>query len=321
MMGLAYVGRVETLNPIVDADRIESATVSCGSGGRWCGVVKKGEFSVGDLATVYLQDAIVPESSGLDFLKASNWRVKMARFRGAPSECVIVRSVMEGYGHGDDLTTALGVVKYEKTMPAQLSGAALGLFPSFIPKTDEINFQTGYRLIEAVRGKPWFATEKLDGSSTTAYRQDNHFGVCSRNLELIESDSGYWRIAHKYRLRELLPDGVALQWETVGPGIQKNPLGLKEIDGFAFDAYLFKERRYCSFVELESLCKEIGFPRAPFVSAGAEFNFDSDQLRRLAEGTYQSGKQREGIVIRPMTPMTAGHDRVSFKVINLLYTD
>lgn len=320
-MGLAYIGRVEVLEPIAEADRIESASVSCGSGGRWCGVVKKGDFQVGDLATVYLQDAIVPESSGLEFLKSSNWRVKMARFRGAPSECVIVPKVAEGFNHGDDVTAAMGVVKYEKTMPAQLGGAALGPFPSFIPKTDETNFQTGYRLLEAIKGKPWYATAKLDGSSTTAFRSGDHFGVCSRNLELIESSSAYWKIANKYALRDNLPDGIALQWETVGPGIQKNPIGLKELGGFAFDAYEINERRYLSFVELESLCEKIGFPRVPFVGAGAEFDFNADQLRKMAEGLYESGKQREGIVIRPMTPMWSGRDRVSFKAINLLYKD
>ena len=39
-----------------------------------------------------------------------------------------------------------------------------------------------------MRDKHYYVTEKLDGSSATYYYRDGVFGVCSRNLELLESD-------------------------------------------------------------------------------------------------------------------------------------
>jgi RNA ligase (TIGR02306 family) len=319
---LAYIGRVEVIEPIVGADRIELATVDCGEGGRWSGVVKKGDFVVGDCCTVYLQDAVVPESSGLDFLKSSGWRVKMARFRGAPSECVITGALAgEESWVGRDVTGLLGVTKYEKKLPACLSGDAVGNFPSFIPKTDEPNFQTAGRLLAALRGQPWVATVKCDGSSTTAYRWQGKFGVCSRNLELKESECAYWRVAKKYGLDLKLPEGVALQWETVGPGIQKNPMGLSEVDGRVFNGWRIDERRYLNHAELQDLCLAIGIPQVMCVEVGEEFDLDSDGMRRLAEGTYPNGKQREGVVVRPQVEQWVGQARLSFKVINLLYKD
>jgi nucleoside-triphosphatase THEP1 len=44
-------------------------------------------------------------------------------------------------------------------------------------------------------------------------------------------------------------------------------------------------------------------------------------LREIAEGTYQSGVQREGIVIRPVREMRVEGQRLSFKVVNLLYKE
>lgn len=319
-MGLAYIGQVEKLMPIAKADRIESAEVFCGVGGRWTGVVKRGQFALGDRALVYLQDAVVQPSEELKFLEVSKWRVKMARFRGAPSECVILPAASDE-PVGTDLTESLGIVKYVKVLPHNLAGDAIGQFPSFIPKTDEPNFQTAAELIEALRGKPWYARVKADGSSTTAFKHEGRFGVCSRSLELADSACAYWRVAKQYELAERLPDGLALQFETVGPGIQKNPMGLSGIDGRAFSGWNIAEKRYLSGDELAALCTAIGFPIAEFAVAGESFDFDAEQLRKLAEGNYANGEPREGIVIRPTVEEWVGATRLSFKVINLLYQD
>ncbi len=324
--GLAYIGRIEALRPIEGADRIESAEVVCGEGGRWSGVVKKGQFGLWQPCVAILQDAIVPQELGLDFLASSNYRVKMARFRGAPSECVIIDRSSAGVDAdlvvGTDVTDDMEITKYEKVLPGQIGGSPCGNFPTFLVKTDEPNFQTAGRLVSALRGKPWYATVKCDGSSTTAYKYQGKFGVCSRNLELTESDCAFWRVAKKYNLAERLPEGVAVQFETCGPGIQKNPMGLKDVDGFAFNGFDIKGHAYYSFAELSVLCaEELGMPMVESTGWGSDFDLDSDELRKLAEGTYANGRQREGIVIRPQEEEWVGHARLSFKVINLLYKD
>lgn len=317
--GLVYIGKIMNLEAIPGADFIVSATVVCGEGGKWKGIVRKADFSVGDLCNVFLPDALIPEQESMAFMKDSNWRVKMRRFKGAPSEVVIMPNNV--YGDecyvGRDITVENGVTKYHKPVPAHLQGVAKGNFPDFIPKTDEPNFQRYPELVQNLIGKPWYMTEKADGSSTTAYRWKSQFGVCSRNLELERNeDNGYWKVARKYQVEERLPEGLAIQWETCGPGIQSNPMGLPEIDGFLFSAYNIPERRHLTFDEIRKLSIEIGFPMCRLIEWGHCFIPHGVETR--GEGVYKNGKQREGVVIRSQHNLE-GHKPISFKVINLGY--
>lgn len=319
--GLVFVGKIINIEPIPGADFIVSATVVCGEGGKWKGIVRKSEFNVDSHCIVFLPDSLLdPEiHSYLPFMKDSNWRVKMRRFKGAPSEVLIIpiRFAEALTSIGDDVTELYRVTKYHKPVPAHLQGQAIGNFPDFIPKTDEPNYQRYPELVQSLVGKSWYMTEKADGSSTTAYRWKEKFGVCSRNLELVRNpDNGYWKVAEKYKVEENLMEGYAIQWETCGPGIQGNPMGLKEIDGFMFSAYKIDERRYLTFVELKALSGLIGFPLARIIEWGHSFIPHGVETR--GEGVYKNGKPMEGVVIRSQENLE-GHKPVSFKVINLGY--
>jgi RNA ligase (TIGR02306 family) len=320
--GLVYIGKIIDIEPIPDADLIVSATVVCGKGGKWKGVVRKADF-VGfyTACIVYLPDSLIPENESMSFMKNTDWRVKMRRFKGAPSEVLILPLPlgMSGYSVGDDLTEKMGVTKYHKPVPAHLQGKVLGSFPSFIPKTDEPNYQNseGQEYIEKLQGHPYYVTEKCDGSSTTAYKYKGHFGVCSRNWELERDEkNGYWEVALKYNLENKLPEGVALQWETCGYKIQGNPMGLKKIDGFAFSAYYIEKQMYFDGDEFFNFCKEIGFPTVRILTV--YHKFDKYGLEFMGEGVYENGHQREGVVVRSQTNFL-GHKPISFKVINLNY--
>lgn len=313
--GIVYVGKIVQIDAIPGADFIVSATVVCGQGGKWRGIVRKDQFNAGDLCVVYLPDAQIPPCESMKFMESSDWRVKMRRFKGAPSEVVIMPMCVEG-ALGSDVTQELGVTKYCKPIPPNLMGKAKGLFPGFIPKTDELNYQRHFDLVANLLNQPYYITEKADGSSTTAYRYKDQFGVCSRNLELMhDSNNGYWQIAERYRLQERLPEGYAIQWETCGPKIQSNPMGLKQIEGYAFSAYNIAEHRYLTLGELYRLCNELQFPMVPIIEAKPVFDVEGVEL--LGEGTYSNGKQREGVVVR--SQFNVGHAPISFKVINLSY--
>jgi RNA ligase (TIGR02306 family) len=326
-MGVAYVGTIWYVTPIENADRIEKAVVSCGPGGRWAGVVKKGEFSPGDLVEVYLQDALLPKTERFAFMEPRGHRVRMARLRGAPSECLIMPLTVEG-SEGDDISEAVGATKYEKQIPASMSGQTAGAFPSFIPKTDEVRFQIVRDLVAAMSGMmdgqhKWIATEKADGTSCTAYLKDGHFGACSRNWELKDGDNIYWQMVRKYGIQDVLENlgvNAALQFEIVGPGIQKNPMGLKENEIRLFDFYNIDAGEYAS--GWRSLGVLDAIPIAPIVYASYEPIPDDDELRAIASGNYANGKPREGIVVRilPEPPLFEGL-RMSFKVFNLDYDE
>ena len=71
--------------------------------------------------------------------------------------------------------------------------------------------------------------------------------------ESVETEvkSVYWNMAHRYNVEERLMrwckehDGsIAIQGEIVGFGIQKNPLGLNDVQFFVFDIFDIRRQRY-----------------------------------------------------------------------------
>ena len=313
---MAVVGRIIETAEIDGADRILRCAVDCGAAGRWSGVVGK-EVEVGQAVTVFLQDAVLPPNDRWPFMEKHKWRVRMAQFKGVPSECLIVPGAPD-MPPGTDMTEALGVTKYEKPIPASMSGDAAGGFPSFIPKTDEPNFQTVLDIFERLANDDWYITEKADGTSCTVWNDDTGMHVCSRNWELREvtasgASNVYWRAARKYEL-DRLPQCFALQFEVVGPGIQGNPMGLAGLEARAFSLYDMTRSTYADAVTLHAVAKNMGIPMARGIPV-TSIPETEDDLRALAEIRYQSGKHGEGIVIR------ASDSSWSVKVINLLYKD
>lgn len=320
-MKLAVTGIVAATLPIPGADLIQQAIVDCGEEGQWSGVVSK-DMAENDHVVVFMQDAILPPNERWGFMERHGWRVRMARFKGVPSECVIVPAIgdVEECKPGYGLDELLGVTKYEKKMPAVISGDAKGNFPAFIPKTDEPNFQRVRDLPDLLDGIDWYVTEKADGTSCTVWVDDDGMHVCSRNLELKELAADgrgniYWQTARKYGLDRLIP-GVALQFEIVGPGIQGNPLGLDSVEMRAFTLYDIAGGQRLPFAALVAVCGHFGLPIAKVLGAGFGF-LGYDRLRQMAdEHCYANGTPAEGIVVRDV-----GTFGVSFKVISLNYKD
>lgn len=325
MPELAYIGQVTHIYPIPGADFIESLEVVCGPGGRWRGTAKKGDFDPGDRCEVYLQDALLPQSERFAFLEARHWRIRMVRLKGVPSECLIMplTDATASLEVGVDITDLAGVTKYEKPLSANIGGDILGHFPSFVPKTDEPNFQRAPDLVAALQGRPFYATLKADGSSGTVFwDRDGTVHACSRNFELKERpDTAVWQLVARYNLaQQRLP--LALQFEIVGPGVQKNRLGLKELDLRLFNVWHIEQRRYLDFADMLAVARSLGLPMVDLVEVGEAFTLrDDEALRRYAERTYPNGATAEGVVIRPTQEMQVDGERLSFKVINLLYRD
>ena len=316
MSGLAYIGRIFEVETIPGADFIEAVTVVCGEGGKWRGVVKKDDFLTSSKCVVFLPDAVLPPSDLYSFMEKEKWRVKMKRFKGVPSE-VLILPYDDWEECGEDVTGKFHVSKYIKPVPANLQGKAKGNFPAYIPKTDEDHYQRVPDDVDNLIGQPFYITQKMDGSSTTAFKYKGNFGVCSRNWELVEDPkNGYWELALRYNLPEKLPEGYAIQWETCGPKIQGNPMGLSKIEAYAFNVYHIHKHRYLEYHELVSFCDDIGFPKAPLLRAHSHFHIKDIEL--FLPATYENGKPQEGIVIRSMYNI-GEHKPISFKAINLGY--
>jgi RNA ligase (TIGR02306 family) len=325
---LASIQLISALDEIAGADRIEVATIK-----GWKVIVKKGEFSVGDKCIYCEIDSVLPaDNPEFEFMQGrSKGRVKTMRMRGVLSQGIafplsIHSTIPQTPSVDTDVTELLGITKYEPPIDFK-QGASKGSFPGFIPKTDELRIQSKPELIEELTGQRYVITEKVDGTSSTFFVSDGEFGVCSRNMEKkIDGASVYTRIAKEYKLQEILEDieretgiELALQGEIAGPGIQKNRLGLDELQLFLFTGFNIRDGKYLDHLELSELCARWELPMVYVVEYGANFKHDLDSLIELAKGKYKgTNHNREGIVVRPFRESTSKylHGRLSFKVIN-----
>lgn len=345
-MALASIQTIKELSPIPGADRIEKARVL-----GWDCVVKKGIFKEGDECIYVEIDTLIPtcllsdnpEERDLIRLKTVKMKGQLSQglvlplshlktFHANPdiadlievSELSDIVAMLKKVDNGD-VTTFLGIKKYEREMPGWASLDTKGAFPNFIPRTDEVRIQSAPEILDALNGRPYYITVKLDGTSATFYKKDGVFGVCSRNREMKDTEGNcYFYVARKYGIEEWLPDNFAVQGEIVGfwncspdgsfsKAIQGNKLGLEETKLFLFNAYDIEEHQYVYPTRLpipvEELSNILQF-WVPEVEFGGSFSYTQEQLLELAKGNYESGQIREGIVVRSIDP------GISFKVIN-----
>ena len=331
---LASIQRIDALDPIPNADKIEVASIL-----GYKAVVKKGEFNVGDKVVYCECDSILPFMPWSEFLRDKNRpdkpiRIKTVKLRGQISQGVVFPlSILPAgeYQEGLDVTESLGVTKYEPYIPAQLAGVMKGNFPSFIPKTDCERIQSYPRLFDELDKVMLYVSEKADGSSFTCYFKDAQFGVCSRNLELAPDEGRnnmFWKMAYQYDLEAKLTKfgrNIAIQGEVVGEGIQKNRMGLTGNKLLVFDIYDIDAGKYLDYSQFVDVVNEVGLERVKcftdgFVLLKNEHNMD--YLINMTKGNYEgTNQQREGLVYRPVFEKEshALHGRSIFKVINPNY--
>lgn len=329
MRKLASIQRIKELNPIEGADAIERATVL-----GWQLVVKKGDFKVGDLVVYCEIDSLLPNRPEFEFLKPRGMRIKTIRLRGQISQGICFPlSVLPAdfpVQEDADCTDTLGVVKYEAPIPACLSGIAKGKFPSFIPKTDETRVQVLQKVLDKYRGQKCYVTEKLDGSSATFFVNGDEFGVCSRNLQLLEdAENSFWKVAREMDIETKLRSldrNIAIQGELIGEGIQENKLKLRGQTVRFFTAFDIDSFQFLSYADFNALMNDLGLPTVPVIFTDYELQNDIDSIVSLSviRSSICPDVWAEGIVIRPLEEKidlllsneNFNNGRVSFKAIN-----
>jgi len=187
---MATIRRIDEIGPIEGADAIEVATI-----GGWKVVVKKGEFATGDLAVYCEIDSFIPTTIAPFLTKPDHYpkvfegvqgeRLRTVRLRGQLSQGLLLPMDIipktldvtyyppDAYQEGTDVSELLGIVKYEAPIPASLQGEVRGMFPGFIPKTDQERIQNlSSELAEWQRlGHTFEVSEKLDGTSMMKLKQ------------------------------------------------------------------------------------------------------------------------------------------------------
>jgi RNA ligase (TIGR02306 family) len=375
---LATIRRIKEIRHITDANNIELAIVD-----GWQCIVKKNEFKVDDLCIYCEVDSFLPIHEEFEFLRKSSYkklvdgvegfRLKTMKMRGVISQGLLLPltilnkfklvnephsilfteygfNIITGYFEvdkyiGDDISSYLGITKYDSDSQVSFSGNAKGSFPAFILKTDEERIQNIPDIIEKYKDEIFYYSEKLNGCSFTCYLKDGEFGVCSRNLELKEelekeSYGKYWDTAKKLNLKEKLSKlsfNASLQGELIGPGIQGNPYKLYELEIRFFNLYDIDRQAYIEYDDFIWLIEHMfDIETVPILGTTTLSEIQNsigkglmESLIEFADGDsiFSSGKKnnikREGLVFRSVEEKTdivgMAHGRLSFKIISNEY--
>ena len=346
---MATVRKIDSIREIPGADSIECCTL-----GGWNVVTRKGEFTAGDLAVYCEIDSFIPTAiapfltkpghSSKTFEGVAGERLRTVKLRGQLSQGLLLPVFNDVTGtylmiytdetgeysltvaEGADVSEALGIVKWEMPMNAQLAGMAKGNFPSVIPKTDQERVQNLKQEIDqAITDNLQFeVTEKLEGSSMTVYLIDGVFGVCSRNLDLKETeDNTFWQVARRdgieAKMRASPPGGdFAIQGELIGPGIQGNIYKLSKPEFRVFDVYSISGGYYLTPSNRREFINVMGLLHVPVFKSDFMLTTETVvDLLQMAEGKSVmgtiTGPEREGIVFKQV------NGGMTFKAISNRY--
>ena len=358
MRKICYVQKVEQLIPIDGADRIEIAKIK-----GWNVVVQKNSFNIDDMCVYFEIDSFIPkEIEYFSFLSKYNpikkdlfgeegYVIKTIKLKGVISQGLVIpikelicNNLLEDreYKIEEDVSSQLKIKIYERPEERVSNNfeSTNQPFPTFIPKTDVERLQNTIEYFKELKEMSFEITEKLDGTSCTIYYYNDgntiSKGVCSKNLNVTDSDNIYSFVNTKYRILdklEKLNRNLAIQGEIVGHGIQKNPYRLSELQFYVFDVYDIDRRRYLFPNERRELINtyfdtySIGIPvkHVPCVSLYSYvfkdvFKTIDDALKFVKTELKHSKishlcKTIEGMVFKSNS-LDKKSNRVTFKIIN-----
>lgn len=195
-------------------------------------------------------------------------------------------------------------------------------WPQWVVKTDEERIQNMPWILEDK--SEWFATEKIDGTSTTFTlkkdKRKREFYICSRNVVFDTPEKKaagcyydsnvYVEMAEKYNVEEVLNklldefdvEFVTLQGETYGKGIQKRDYGMKNHDFMAFNLIFGYKgggtRRFNPQV-MTTILTKYNIPCVPIVNPCFVLPDTVEELLEIATDKSKiDGGMREGLVFR-----------------------
>lgn len=338
---LASIQTINSIEPIKDADRIELSTVL-----GWKCVINKGQFKPGDKAVYFEIDSYLPIRPEFEFMRNSSYkntafmgegfRLRTQTFRGQVSQGLLLPissfpELPSDIEIGTDVTELLGVRKYEVEVVDDGKGTIIGALPRDIPSTHETRIQSAPELINEFADLEYYISTKMDGMSCSIGIDDDGFHVTGHDCEYADDGkSDFYELikarGYNRKLAEFAKNNnlrtITIQGEFCGPGIQKNRIGLKDFEWYVFTIRENGER--VGLNRMLEICSIIGCTSVPIEAKGK--NLQSvyptiDSLLKRADGNYHTGNRKEGIVIRPITPVFSKtlNSSLSMKVINNTY--
>lgn len=277
-----------------------------------------------------------------EFLRRNKFRIKTIRLRGQISQGIcfplsvldyplkkagLTMEVFEGL----DVTNILGVTKYEEPIPACLSGVKKGGFPSNQIKSDEERVQNLIDKLPMYRTHTWYVTEKVEGTSGTFILENGEFRVCSRNMELEESeDNTYWKVAREMNIEDKMRlwsknngnVNFNIQGEIIGESIQGNHYRIVGQTLLPFRAFNIDKFEFFTYEEFLSMMEEMELETVPILETNLTLPETYEELLEYADGQSVLNPKvlREGIVFVSTEPESKNDNgRLSFKVVSNKY--
>lgn len=331
---LATIVVIESISPHPNADSLEKATMVDKD---WKVVPRKGEFKPGDIAIFVEPDSVLPEHPDFKFLEPYGFKVRKMVLRGELSQGLLLRldsafvkEKLPNIPPVDTNVTEILGIKLAETKSEDCEVA----FPThIIPQSDEERVKSELKLLDEMKGKEVYISEKADGTSATNILFSDEFLVCGKNYVMKKGfKSHYFEMAEKYNIERKLraykaKHGIelAIGYEIIGPGIQKNHLNLAEKEIRVFSVYDTGKRERYGLAKMTEVCKELDLPMVKIMWTG-RYDFKTrrealDHLFEMALGKYDnSDHEREGLVVRPMEPVLSkviegGMSFLSFKYV------
>lgn len=342
-MEMKYSRKLASIQLIAEVRDIEGADKICAYRiNDWWVVDQKHRYFVGEHTIYHEVDCLLPIGGAYDFLAArgtkkseledgtivEGYRLRTIKLKGQVSQGLIMPVSNLGEHDGDveigtDVTKVLGIHKYERPLHASLRGTARGNFPSFLRKSDQERCQNLRRQIwdAYVNDDEFQVSVKLDGSSMTVFKTNEEiaekwgtearFGVCSRNLELVETEgNAFWSIARRDELEDKITSvfHVALQGELISPTIQGNFEGVDRPDFYVYNVWDIEEGKFLPPQKAVEICRVWGVKHVPVLHERvtlcklfptATEDTIVQMLLDYADGPSSfGGKFREGVVFK-----------------------
>ena len=280
-----------------------------------------------------------------EFLRGKKFLIKTAKIRGVVSMGIVFPlSILENVGvnlntfeltDGMDLTDLLGITQYIEPEPVNLGGDAKGKFPINQLTSDEERIENLNHVYSTLRQYKYIVSEKLEGTSSTFFLSNGEFGVCSRSLNLKETEKNtLWKVARKLNIEEKMRKfaenhrlvNFNIQGEVVGEGIQSNIYKLKSQTVRLYAAFNIDTQTYFEYEEFLQMIEEMGLETCPIIYTDYELPSNFDDLFELVDnfkttfGNIVGKFVAEGLVfvaknVRPHETITRSNfNRLSFKV-------
>jgi ATP-dependent RNA circularization protein (DNA/RNA ligase family) len=166
----------------------------------------------------------------------------------------------------------------------------------------------------------------MDGSSMTVYCDGRDYGVCSRKIDMVETDANtFWKVAKSERLLDGLrylcdktQQSLAFQGELCGPGIQGNRHKLTEPGFYLYDIWSITRQEYLTINEKYDLLYALDYQKdgisVKHVGVVGFVNLSGMTMNDLLEDADKENGNIEGYVYKK-----AANPRLSFKVISNKY--